>query len=51
MILSTDILGYGVTIENLGCGGLKFAGKGTEVEKKLLSEVTQTQKMNIIYTH
>lgn len=34
MILSTDILGYGITIENLGCGGLKFAGKGTEVEKK-----------------
>lgn len=34
MILSTDILGYSVTAENLGCGGFKFAGKGTELEKK-----------------
>lgn len=34
MILSTDILGYCVTVENLGCGGLKFAGKVMELDKQ-----------------
>ena len=41
----TNILSYGVTVGNLGCGGLKFAGKDTELGgKKILSKVTQTQK-------
>ena len=30
---------------------LKFAGKWVELENIILSEVTQTQKKNITYTH